>query len=258
MAQDDVADFRAPGEPAWWEARKLVRAASAGVLATQAGGQPFAALVTPATAVDGSILLLLSGLSEHTRQLRADGRCAVMVSGANDDPNPQAGPRVTVSGVAVRTDDPRHRARWLARHPYAAFYAGLGDFTMWRVQPSGANFIGGFARAFRLGRDELLSGAEAVVALEAAEAGIVARCNAERAEALAALGARVGGEAGTWRMVGVDPDGVDLGLDERVARVAFAEPVGDAAEVQRELVRLVGEQGGKLGSAQTRDGRAAP
>lgn len=240
MAQDDEPDLRAPGEPAWWEARRLVRAAGAGVLATQAGGQPFAALVTPATAVDGSILLLLSGLSEHTRQLRADGRCAVMVSGANDDPNPQAGPRVTVSGVAARTDDPRHRARWLARHPYAAFYAGLADFTMWRVEASGANFIGGFARAFRLGREELLPSAAAAAALEASEAGIVGHCNADHADALAAMAVRAGGEAGAWRMVAVDPDGFDLALDDRVVRVAFAEPVEDGAGVRRALVRMVG------------------
>jgi hypothetical protein len=54
-----------------FEARKLLRAARSGTLATAAdGGQPFASLVTPACAPDLSLLLLLSNLSEHTRHLR--------------------------------------------------------------------------------------------------------------------------------------------------------------------------------------------
>jgi len=244
MAQDEP-DFRAPGEPAWWEARRIVRAGRSATLATQAGGQPFAALVTPATAVDGALLMLLSGLSEHTRQLRADGRCALLLCGATSDPNPQAGPRVSVSGTAAPTADPALRARWLARHPYAAFYADLPDFVLWRVEPSGANFIGGFARAFRLTREDLVPGAEAVAALEAAGPGIMAHCNADHAEALAAIAGREGGAAGAWRMTAVDPDGFDLAFEDDVRRVAWALPVEDAAGVRRELVRMV--EGGRQG-----------
>lgn len=242
MAQDadSTPDLRAPGEPAWWEARKIVRASSAATLATQAGGQPFAALVTPATAVDGALLMLLSGLSEHTRQLRADGRCALLICGGTDDPNPQAGPRVSVSGTAAPTADPRLRARWLARHPYAAFYADLPDFVLWRVEPSGANFIGGFARAYRLTREDLVPGPDAAAALETAEAGILEHCNAEHADALTRIATRAGGAHGAWRMVAADPDGCDLALEDDVRRIAWAEPVADTGAVRREMVRLAG------------------
>ncbi len=239
----DEPDFRAPGEPAWWEARRIVRAGSAATLATQAGGQPFAALVTPATAVDGALLVLLSGLSEHTRQLRADGRCALLICGGTDDPNPQAGPRVSVSGTAAPDPDPASRARWLARHPYAAFYAGLADFVLWRIEPSGANFIGGFARAFRLTREDLVSAPAAAAALEAAGPGIMAHCNADHSDALAAIAGRAGWAAGAWQMTAVDPDGFDLALEDDVRRVAFALPVEDTAGVRRELVRMVGKEG---------------
>ena len=47
-------------------------------------------------AADGAVLLLLSGLSAHTRQLRDDPRCAVLVSGLPEGVNPQTAPRVTV------------------------------------------------------------------------------------------------------------------------------------------------------------------
>ncbi|HET6194599.1 MAG TPA: pyridoxamine 5'-phosphate oxidase family protein, partial [Acetobacteraceae bacterium] len=59
-----------------WQARVLLRAARAGTLATSIDGQPFASLVTPATAPDLSVLLFLSALSEHTRHLRQEPRCA--------------------------------------------------------------------------------------------------------------------------------------------------------------------------------------
>src|SRR5919202_1607108 len=88
------------------EARCLLRGARAGTHATATAGQPFAALVTPACAPDLSVLLFLSTLSEHTRHLRAEPRCALMVQGVADGPNPQTAPRVTVTGLAEPAPDP--------------------------------------------------------------------------------------------------------------------------------------------------------
>ena len=90
-----------------FEARKLARAARVASLATTAdGGQPFASLVTHACAPDFSIFLLLSDLSEHTRHLRAEPRCALLVTAAAEGPNPQTTPRVTIIGLADQSDDP--------------------------------------------------------------------------------------------------------------------------------------------------------
>src|ERR1700722_15849828 len=84
-----------------FQARKLLRAARSGTLATAAdGGQPFASLVTPACAPDLSLLLLLSNLSEHPRHLRAEPRCSILVCGTAEGANPQTAPRVTVTGIA--------------------------------------------------------------------------------------------------------------------------------------------------------------
>src|SRR3984885_1663809 len=105
-------------------ARCLLRSARVGTLATSAKGQPFASLVTPACMPDGALLLLLSGLSEHTRHLVADPRCSVMVSGGAVSDNPQMTPRVTVTGVAERVDEAALKERYLAVHPYAGMYAG--------------------------------------------------------------------------------------------------------------------------------------
>src|ERR1039457_5115119 len=134
-----------------FEARKLLRAARSGTLATVVdGGQPFASLITPACAPDLGLLLLLSDLSEHTRHLRAEPRCSILVTGVAETANPQTAPRVTVTGIAEMTGDPVLKSRYLAIHPYASLYADFGDFNLWRVRPLGALLVGGFARAVRL------------------------------------------------------------------------------------------------------------
>src|SRR5579859_488423 len=114
----------APGDGTAFEARKLLRAARSGTLATVAdGGQPFASLVTHACAPDLSVMLLLSNLSEHTRHLRTEPRCSILVCGAMEGANPQTAPRVTLTGIAEMADDAALKARFLAVHPYAAQYA---------------------------------------------------------------------------------------------------------------------------------------
>ena len=223
------------------EARRLLRAARSGTLATSASGQPFASLVTPATAPDGSVLLLLSDLSEHTRQLRAEPRSALMVAGAANGPNPQTAPRITVTGLAEPEPDPTMRARWVAAHPYAAFYAGFGDFHLFRLRPLTGLFVGGFARAHRLREAQLTPDAGAVKALAVAESGIVAHCNDDHADALALIAQHHGAASGGWRMAALDVDGFDLVDGEQVLRVAWSAPVADPGQVRTELVRMVGE-----------------
>ena len=219
-----------------WAARKLLRAARAGTLASSAEGQPFASLVTPACAPDLSVLLLLSDLSEHTRHLRAEPRCAVLVAGTPEAANPQTAPRVTVTGLAERIDDAGLKARWLAVHPYGALYADFGDFHLWRIRPRAGLFVGGFARANRLKQADLTPDPQAVAALAAAEADILAHCNADHAQAMTTLAHSAGGTGQGWRMVAADVDGCDLALGEQVVRAPWSAPVADADAVRKELI----------------------
>jgi putative heme iron utilization protein len=222
-----------------WAARKLLRAARVGTLATSLGGQPFASLVTPATAPDLALLLLLSLLSEHTRHLRAEPRCSVLVVGAATGANPQTASRATITGLAEMIDEPALKARYLAVHPYAALYANFGDFALWRIRPMGGLFVGGFARAARLRQADLTPDREAVAAIVGAAPDIIAHCNTDHPDAMA----RIAGAPGAWRMVAVDVDGCDLAQVERVVRVAWSAPVADAGGVRAELIRMARRTG---------------
>ncbi|HEX5325349.1 MAG TPA: pyridoxamine 5'-phosphate oxidase family protein [Acetobacteraceae bacterium] len=219
-----------------WTARKLLRAARVGTLATSAEGLPFASLVTPATAPDLSLLLLLSDLSEHTRHLRADPRCAVLIAGQPETANPQTTPRVSVMGTAELVAETALRSRYLAVHPYAALYADFGDFHLWRIRFREAAFVGGFARAARLRAADLQPDTDAVAAIAAAEPSIIHRCNLDHPD----VTARLAGQPCRWEMVAIDTDGCDLADPERTIRIPWSRPVTSAEDVRQELVRLAG------------------
>jgi len=213
-------------------ARCLFRAAPASTLATQGDGQPFASLVTHAMAPDGALLLWLSTLSQHTRQLLREPRCALLAQGEPTGPNPQTVPRATLTGLAEQIEEPALKARWLARHPYAAMYAEFADFALWRVVPQAGLLVGGFAAAHRLRQADLTPDPASVAALAAAEAEIIAHVNADHADTLALLA----GRDGAWAMQAVDGDGFDMAQGETVLRHGFPAPVSDADGVRRALI----------------------
>jgi len=221
-----------------FEARRIIRAATAATLATQQDGQPFASLATPACAPDLSPLLWLSSLSEHTRHLEREPRCALLFTGPAETANPQTAPRVTLTGLAERITDAGLKVRWLARHPYAALYADFGDFALWRITPQGALMVGGFARATRLKLAQLLPEAGAVTAIAQAEADIMTHVNEDHADAVEAIATGLLGAApGAWRLAAVDLDGLDIALGDSVLRLGFTAPARNADSVRAELVR---------------------
>jgi hypothetical protein len=239
MAQEPQEQASPQPDSPIWAARKLLRAARVGALGTVADGQPFASMVTPATFGDLSVLLLLSSLADHTRNLQAEPRCSLLVVGTPTDANPQTAPRLSLSGLAAPDPDPALKARWLAVHPYAVPYADFGDLAIWRFRPVQTHYVGGFARAERPRPGELLPDPAAVAAIAAAADDIMAHCNRDHPDALAVIARHAGGAGeGPWQMAGVDVDGCDLACGEQVLRIAWSAPVADAGSVAAELARL--------------------
>jgi putative heme iron utilization protein len=215
--------------------RMLARSVRVASLASvDQAGEPFASLVTPAFSADFQALLLLSGLSDHTKHLRATGRAALLVVGEKTEANPQTAPRVTFSCAAAPIDEPALKARYLAIHPYAALYAGFGDFALWRLTPHDAHYVGGFGIARGVAASKFQPDAESCASIAAAEAEILAHCNDHHADALAAIA----GTPGAWRMVALDIDGFDLAQGEMVRRIAFPAPVASANAVRAALIHL--------------------
>ena len=132
------------------QAAALLAGARMGTLATSVEGIPHAALVTPALDRQGRVVVLLSELSSHTKQLRRNPNYALLVAGPALDENPQTAPRLTLSGHAEVLNDVNTASGYLKTHPYAELYYGFGDFHFWRLSLKDAYYVGGFGRAARL------------------------------------------------------------------------------------------------------------
>lgn len=228
-------------------ARRLLRSADRATLATclaqsaPAPGWPYASLVLLACDHDGAPLMLLSDLAEHSRNIAADDRVALLIDGTAGHADPLTGPRVTLLGRAAPSRDAGRRTRYLARHPSAALYAGFADFRLYRVELERAHLVAGFGRIHWIDGNELRNIAD-TTALAAAEEGILRHMNDDHGAALDRMADRLVGRPGTgWRMTGIDPEGCDLRREGDVARLHFAAPVVDAPTARQELVRLARE-----------------
>jgi heme iron utilization protein len=233
-------------------AKTLLRSVRAGALATidRNTGHPFGSLVNVATDSDGSPLILVSRLSTHTANLEADSRASVLLAVAGKG-DPLAHPRLTVLGRFVQIthddpDEPRLRRRFLARHPKAELYAGFADFAFWRLLVASAHLNAGFARAADLTAADVTTDISDATELIEAEASAIAHMNEDHAEAVQLYATKLlGAETGSWRVTGVDPEGIDLALGDALLRLPFRERVTTARQLREVLADLAKQARGR-------------
>lgn len=217
------------------EARRLLRRARIATLATlnTQDGVPYASLASLATDVEGHPLILISTLAWHTRNLLADPRASVLVAEPPATGDPLTGPRVTVMGRFVRTDDPAHRRRYLARHPEAAMYADFGDFAFWRLEPVTIHAVAGFGRIETLGPDEVFPSCPEMISLEDSA---IQHMNEDHADAVERYAVwLLGADRGPWKIAGIDTDGALLANGTEVLLLPFETPVTTAEELRQML-----------------------
>jgi len=227
------------------DARGLMRRARSAALATTLrdnDGWAFASLVTVACDCDGSPILLLSDLADHTRNLAADPRASLLFEAASGRANPQTGPRVTVLGRITRSVRASDRRRFLARHPGAAVYAGFADFAFYRMTVERAHFVGGFARARWLATGDILIDDKVLEGIAEAEPDILAHMNTDHAQAVGLYAARLLRRQGEgWTMVAVDPEGCDLRRGSTFARLDFPHIAPTPVAVREVLVEMAAQ-----------------
>lgn len=242
MQPDTISD----PDPVARDVRHLVRRLDRAALATALpsgpgaaeGTWPYASLVLVAVDHDLSPILLVSDLAEHARAIAGDDRVSLLFDGTGGLAQPLTGARVTVLGRARRDPDPRLAARFVARHPDAAMYAGFADFHVYRVALERAHLVAGFGRIHWLSATQLA--APVADGLAAAEADIVAHMNDDHADAVQLYAQRLLGLPGDgWRMTGLDAEGLDLRRGGEVARLAFEAPLAAAGQARQALVALV-------------------
>jgi len=137
--------------------RRLVTSRSTAALGTLHSGAPFVSMVPYALLDDGAtFVILVSALAAHTHNMLADPRVSLLLCEAEqDDIQPQALPRVTVTGTAQQlsagtSESAAAKSAYLGRFPKAALLFNLGDFSLFAVKPSAVRFVAGFGQAYSL------------------------------------------------------------------------------------------------------------
>ncbi|WP_184874875.1 HugZ family protein [Mesorhizobium sangaii] len=226
-------------------AKTLLRSARFGALAVlePGTGWPLASRVGVATDIDGAPLILVSMLSAHTGALLADARCCLLL-GEPGKGDPLAHPRLSLVCQAKRlergsSENARCERRYLNRNPKAKLYAGLGDFSIFRLEPQRASLNGGFGKAYHLDRSDLLTSGPIVEELAATEQSAIDHMNADHLDAIAVYAqhfAKVSGNG--WIIAGFDADGMDLVSGDDVCRVFFPQTLQAARELRPVLVEM--------------------
>lgn len=138
------------------------RTAALGTLQAAAPEQPSVSMVPYAVLPEArSLVLHVSSLASHTRNLLAQPRVSLLVTAPEVEGEPvHALPRVTLEGLA-RLPEPGSadwqaaRAAYLARFPEAEPMTQLGDFSFVLVALSGARQVAGFGAARSVDADRL-------------------------------------------------------------------------------------------------------
>ncbi len=221
--------------------RQLVRRARTASLSTlnRGDGTPYGSLANIATDVAGWPLVLISRLAWHTQNLETDTRASLLVGEIPERGDALLGPRVTVLGRFERVEDANLRRRYLARHPQAALYADFPDFSFWRLKPSAIHGVAGFGRIETLAPDAVFPPAQE---MEGLETSAIEHMNNDHRDAIHLYATKIlKAKPGPWRILAIDTDGADLGLDEQSLRMDFHAPVFSADQLRKKFAELAYE-----------------
>ncbi|WP_417669972.1 HugZ family protein [Roseibium sp.] len=226
-------------------AKGLMRSARFGAIAAlePETGHPLASRVALCPDMDGTPVILISTLSGHTAALNSDPRCSLLL-GEPGKGDPLAHARVTLFCQARKlerggSEHVRVRRRYLARHPKAELYVDFGDFAFFRLETERASLNGGFGKAYALDKTDLVLPEEDWAALGDWEEGAVAHMNDDHLDAIKLYAEVLARQPeGRWKLVSLDPEGMDLLAGDRMARLWFDVPLSEPGALRPVLVDL--------------------
>lgn len=219
--------------------RQLLRAHRYGVLCTLSKkfhGHPFGSIAPYLVDHDGSLLILISTLAEHTKNIKHDRRVS-LITHDQSNLDIQSQGRITVVGEAQPvTDKPPVGARYLRYHPEAQSYITLHDFSFYRILPQTLRYIGGFGRIHWVAANAYLVPPYPLIEQEA---DVIAHMNSDHRDTMRRYCRHMyQREVLDVEMLGIDCDGFDVRADGQNLRFDFGKMVLDAQQARDILVEM--------------------
>ncbi|MCB1002095.1 MAG: DUF2470 domain-containing protein [Acidimicrobiales bacterium] len=211
-------------------------------------GFPYGSLVAYSVLDDGSPLVCISELAEHTRNAHASSRAGMLLTGlpVDDASDPLDRPRASLVGhLCPHTPSAAERSNHVERHPGVLDYVDFPDFGWWRLEIAAARYVGGFGHMSWVTGEEVAA-ATADPVLAGSQAA-VEHMNADHAAACLDMVQWLAGirAATAARVHSIDRHGMTLyadlpdGAPLATARVAFdGAPLASADDVRGAVVVL--------------------
>jgi putative heme iron utilization protein len=220
-------------------ARQLLAGAFQGVLSTQSlehTGYPFGSVVPYVLDQDGLPLLLLSHLSQHTKNVDADPHCGLTLLDHGTG-NVQERSRLSLIGDVIPLAQAADAERYFAYFPPSGMYFRQLGFRFYRFEAKRLHWNGGFATARWFSVDRIV---RANPLDREAQARIIAHMNQDHADALHhyLAGLDLPDSAAVALMVGIDAEGIDLRVQDRLYRIALTRAITSAEDAREVLVDM--------------------
>lgn len=223
-------------------ARKLLLSEYQGILSTisvDIEGYPFGSVVPYCLNKEGKPVILISSIAQHTKNILSDSKVSLTVTEKGVD-NGQTAGRITYIGDAekLNSDDTESIERYYQYFPQSMDYHKTHNFDFYQISPVRIRFIGGFGEIYWLEKESfLLSNPFSFNE----ENSMTEHMNTDHQEAMKhyCLSNEIDySEDRLPVMVGIDSEGFNLRVGDRIHRINFDEPVTTAVEVRKAMVAM--------------------
>jgi len=220
-------------------ARKMLRAHRYGALSTHSkkfDGYPFGSITPYLTDHDGSLVILISGLAEHTKNILHNPRVSLITHDQHDAQIQTQG-RITLLGDATPIDNRDEiGTRFLRYFPEAESYFQMHDFTFYRIRPIAIRYIGGFGKIHWVDSKQYVIPSYPLIVQES---DVIEHMNADHLDTMRQYCLyQHQREVFDVAMLGIDCDGFDMRADGDILRIDFTESIYDAQQARAALVDL--------------------
>jgi putative heme iron utilization protein len=223
------------------ETRQLLLNSYQGVISTHSqymAGYPFGSVVPFCLDGNGHVIILISDLAQHTKNLKADAHCSLLVLGEGDDVQTAARLTILADAQPVSCDDVDAVAQRYYRYfPQSRDFHQVHDFSFWRLTAVKYRYIGGFGRIHWAEPLLVANPFDGQVELD-----MVQHMNQDHADtfALYCQQANIKVPNNTpITMTGIDGTGFYLKIDAKIAYIAFEHRVSTPQQVREMLVAMI-------------------